>query len=106
MAAPEPADRASRDDGGNDEDGPRRGPSHGYANDGRRQGTSGKHYMDAEEIDDNLDYGSVDDWKAKKCFCTVFCFCMSAWAFFEKKTFYIVYSFSINKSNFHNERRL
>lgn len=61
MAAPEPADRAILDDGGNDEDGPRRGPSHGYANDGRRQGTSGKHYMDAEEIDDNLDYGSVDD---------------------------------------------
>ena len=62
MAAPEQsADRAILDDGENEEESPRRGPNNGYTNDRRRQGTSGKNYMDAEEIDDNLDYGSVDD---------------------------------------------
>ena len=56
------SDSAAYDDGGNDENQMRRANDDGYGD--RRQlsrGQVGKNHMYAEEIDDNLDYGPVDD---------------------------------------------
>ncbi len=55
----QPADTMTYDDDGN----PTKGSSDDYQNDRRRQqqGQLGKNHMYAEEIDDNLDYGTIDD---------------------------------------------
>jgi hypothetical protein len=51
------------DDDGNNNENRKIGGNDDYPNDRRRQqqGQLGKSHMYAEEIDDNLDYGSVDD---------------------------------------------
>ena len=56
----QPADTMTYDDDGS----PMKGSNDDYQSDRRRQpqmGQSGKNHMYAEEIDDNLDYGTVDD---------------------------------------------
>lgn len=58
----QPSDSAAYDDDGNDENQKRTGNDDSYGD--RRQlsrGLLGKNHMYAEEIDDNLDYGPVDD---------------------------------------------
>lgn len=63
MAQPDqPSDSAAYDDDGNDDNQKKRANNDGYGD--RRQlsrGQVGKNHMYAEEIDDNLDYGPVDD---------------------------------------------
>lgn len=61
--AGQPSDSMTYDDGGNDDDNPKR-RAHDDSYGDRRQasrGQMGKNHMYAEEIDDNLDYGPVDD---------------------------------------------
>lgn len=65
MAPPDqPSDSmAYNDDDGNEDGDQKRIANDDYQNDRRRQpqGQLGKNHMYAEEIDDNLDYGPVDD---------------------------------------------
>lgn len=61
-ATDQPADSLVLNDSTADDDTQRRGPKHEYSSDRRRDAPSfGRGQFDAEEIDDNLDYGSVDD---------------------------------------------
>lgn len=60
----QPSDNMTYDDNGDDDDeNQKRITNDDYQNDRRRQqqGQLGKNHMYAEEIDDNLDYGPVDD---------------------------------------------
>lgn len=57
-AADQPADRMTYDD--EEEDNSKRMDNDDYSNDRRRQ-AQGKNHMYAEEIDDNIDYGTIDD---------------------------------------------
>ena len=58
----QPADSLVLNDSTADDDTQRGGAKHYYSSDRRRDAPSfGRGHLDAEEIDDNLDYGSVDD---------------------------------------------
>jgi len=65
MAPPDqPSDSMTYNDGENDDENQQKIGTDDYQNDRRRQqrhGQLGKSHMYAEEIDDNLDYGTVDD---------------------------------------------
>jgi hypothetical protein len=59
----QPSDSMTYNDGENEDENQKTIANDDYQNDRRRQqqGNLGKSHMYAEEIDDNLDYGSVDD---------------------------------------------
>jgi hypothetical protein len=60
--ADQPSDSVTYNDGENNDENQREIANDDYQNDRRRQqGQFGKSHMYAEEIDDNLDYGSVVD---------------------------------------------
>ena len=61
-ATDQPADSLVLNDSTADDDTMRRETRHDYSSDRRRDGPGfGRGHFDAEEIDDNLDYGPVDD---------------------------------------------
>lgn len=44
-----------------DDENTRRGPKYGHSSDRRRDAPFSRSNLDAEEIDDNIDYGAIDD---------------------------------------------